>query len=203
MNVDLATLAKLAVFERCTNEDATRTLYRLVMEGDDPETYFLPPSDSKKKAAELPEAWRKFEPFIRDWQRMEPPFDGKIDLKPAIFLSREVMAPAVSRRGLTTVAQDAIVALSKVTSVDSPTAERLITSLSPTDRAAVMSQLVENMRQGDWSKPVAGIHGAIILAKHTPAAVPELKAFVTDLPQKGMDKGIVFLLKNAGLLESR
>src|SRR5205823_10751679 len=64
MNVDLATLAKLAVFERCTNDDATRALYRLVMEGDDPETYLLPPSDSKKKAAELPEAWRKFEPFI-------------------------------------------------------------------------------------------------------------------------------------------
>lgn len=203
MNVDLATLAKLAVFERCTNEDATRTLYRIVMEAEDPETHLLPPSDAKKKETELPEAWKKFEPFIRDWQRMEPLFDGNVDLKPAVFLSREVMAPAISRRSLAAVAQEAVIALSKVTSINSPTAQKLITGLSSTDRAAVMSQLIENMRQADWSKSVAGIHGTVILAKETPALVPELKAFVTSLPLKGLDKGIAFLLKSAGLLEAK
>lgn len=200
MNVDLATLSKLAVFERCTNDEATRTLYRLVMEDEKPEVHLLPPTDSKKKP-ELQEAWQKFEPFVREWQRMEPIFDGTIDLKPAVFLSREVMAPAVTRRGLSPAAQEAVVALRKVTSVNSPAAQRLIASLQPADRAAVMSQLIDNMRQADWSKAVEGIHGAVILAKATPTSAPELKAFVSDLPQKGMDKAIVFLLKNSGLLE--
>jgi predicted KAP-like P-loop ATPase len=203
MNVDLATLAKLAVFERCTNEEATRTLYRLVMEGRDPETYLTPPNQSKKKISELPEAWTKFEGFVRDWQRMEPLFDGDVDLKPAVFLSREVMAPAVARLGLTAAAQEAILALSQVASVNSPAAQRLISSLSPTDRAATMSQLIESMRQSDWSKTVPGIHGAVLLAKETPSLASELKAFVSGLPKKGMEKGLAYLLKNVGLLENK
>ena len=201
MNVDLATLAKLAVFERCTNDEATRVLYRLVMEDEKPEAHLLPPSDSKKKP-DLPDVWQKFEPFVREWQRMEPLFDGTIDLKPAVFLSREVMAPALTRRGLSPAAQEAVVTLTKVTSVNSPAAQRLITSLSPADRTAVMSQLVENMRQVDWSKTVEGVHGAVLLAKVAPTAAVELKAFVSGLPQKGMDRATVFLLKNAGLLEA-
>jgi predicted KAP-like P-loop ATPase len=202
MNVDLATLAKLAVFERCTNDEATRVLYRLVMEDEKPEAHLLPPRDSKKKP-ELPDVWQKFEPFIREWQRMEPLFDGTIDLKPAVFLSREVMAPALTRRGLSPAAQEAVITLTKVTSVNSPAAQRLITSLSPADRTAVMSQLVENMRQADWSKTVEGVHGAVLLAKGAPTAAIELKAFVSGLPQKGMDRATVFLLKNAGLLEAK
>jgi hypothetical protein len=37
MNVDLSTLAKLAVFERCTDDQATLTLYRLISEDQDVE----------------------------------------------------------------------------------------------------------------------------------------------------------------------
>jgi predicted KAP-like P-loop ATPase len=203
MNVDLATLAKLAVFERCTNEDATRGLYQLVMEDDEPETRLMPPAKLKKKVPSLPESWGKFEPFIREWQQMEPLFDGTVDLKPAVFLSREIMAPAASRRGLSEAAQEAVIALSKVSSLTSPVAQRLVANLSATDRAAVMSQLIENMRQSDWTKPVSGLHGALILLKDAPSLTPELKSFVSNLPQKGMDKGVAFLLKNAGLLEPK
>ncbi|HMH42984.1 MAG TPA: P-loop NTPase fold protein [Pyrinomonadaceae bacterium] len=203
MNVDLATLAKLAVFERCTSEDATRTLYGLVMEDAESQSYLLPPSESKKKAMELPETWKKFEPFIRDWQRMEPLFDGKIDLKPAVFLSRDVMAPAVTHRGLSPAAQEAVAALTKVASVNSPAAQKVVTSLSAPERAAVMSQLIDNMRQADWAKHVDGIHGALILAKDDPTLSAELKAFVSGLSQKSMDKGILFLLKNAEMVETK
>jgi len=41
MNVDLATLAKLAIFERCTDEPATLHLYQLIMEGKDPNAVLL------------------------------------------------------------------------------------------------------------------------------------------------------------------
>jgi|SRR5882724_9110547 len=203
MNVDLATLAKLAVFERCTNEDATRALYQLVMEDDEPETRLMPAAKLKKKPSGLPESWKRFEEFIHEWQQMEPLFDGTVDLKPAVFLSREVMAPAVTRRGLSEAAREAVITLSKATSLTSPVAQRLVVNLSPTDRAPVMSQLIENMRQADWTKPVAGLHGVLILAKEAPSLIPELKSFVSNLPQKGMDKGVAFLLKNAGLLEPK
>ena len=74
MNVDLATLAKLAVFERCTDENATLTLYRLVMEGKEAEKHLLPASEIEGKQPDLPAEWKQHEHFIEKWRAMEPPF---------------------------------------------------------------------------------------------------------------------------------
>jgi predicted KAP-like P-loop ATPase len=201
MNVDLATLAKLAIFERCTNDDATRALYRLVVENQEPEKHLLPAERVGKKAPEMPESWKKFEPFVREWQNMEPLFDSNIDLKPAVFLSRDVMAPAVSRSGLSAAAREALPALTKANSVNSPAAKKIIEALPATDRAIVMSYLIDGMRQADWSKPIAGIHGAVLLAKSGEPITDQLKSFIATLPKKGMNASTVYLLKNAGIME--
>jgi hypothetical protein len=63
-----------------------------------------------------------------------------------------------------------------------------------------MSHLIGAMRDGDWSTPVPGIYGALIVAKASPEASSELKAFVSGLQPERMNRGIQFLLKQEGLM---
>lgn len=202
MNVDLATLAKLAVFERCTDEAATRFLYRLVMDGRDVETLLLPPDRLEgKKSAELPPDWKKHEIFIDAWRVMEPLFGANVDLRPAVFLSRDVMAPARARSDLSLAAQEAITGLLRLTSINSPAAKAIVAKLVPGDSAIVMGQLINAMRQADWTEHVPGLHGAVVLAKAIPETEGELRAFLSTIPKSGMEKGIRFLLKQGKLVE--
>jgi predicted KAP-like P-loop ATPase len=202
MNVDLATLAKLAVFERCTDEAATRVLYRLVMAEDKPSAYLIPPDQVEgKKPPEMPAEWKKHEAFIEAWRGMEPVFADDIDLRPAVFLSRDVMAPARPRSGLGEAAAAAVSGLLTVTSVNSPVGKQIIDALSPADRALVMDQLIDAMRSSDWSQSVTGIHGALLLAKVEPATAGGLSAVLATVPKEGMDKGTRYLLKQSKLID--
>jgi predicted KAP-like P-loop ATPase len=179
MNIDLATLAKLAVFERCTDGPATLALYRMVMEGEDAEKHLLPAA--KGKYADLPQEWTAHADFVEKWRAMEPRFDDAAKLRPAVFLSRDVMAPARSRSELSEAARAAVEALLKVDSVNSPVGKKIVEGLPESDRRAAMSQLIEAMRPSDWSASVPGLHGAVILAKASPDAMAELKAFLGGL----------------------
>jgi predicted KAP-like P-loop ATPase len=202
MNVDLATLAKLAVFERCTDEPATRELYRIVMGANDASAYLLPPAKlDGKKTPEMPAEWKKYDGFIEAWRAMEPLFGDDVDLRPAVFLSRDVMAPARPRAGLSEVVATAVAALVTVTSVNSPVGKQIVGALGPADRALVMEQLIDAMRPADWSLPVAGIHGALLLARMEPATAGGLAAFLSTVPKEGMEKGTRYLLKQSKLVD--
>lgn len=203
MNVDFATLAKLAIFERSTNSPATLALYQLVMEGKDAEKLLLPPDKVKGKAPELPKDWAPHADFIERWRAMDPLFDDAVKLRPAVFLSRDVMAPARSRSDLTEAAREAAEALLKVDSINSPVGKKIVEDLTPADRRAVMSRLIEAMREEDWSQAVPGFHGALLLAEASPEAKTEFKAFVGGLKVGEIDKGVRFLLKKTGMIEGK
>jgi predicted KAP-like P-loop ATPase len=198
MSVDLATLAKLALFERCTDEEATLALYRLVMEGKGAAT---PPLIAGGDATTLPKAWAAHADFVAQWQVMEPVFDDVDKLKPAVFLSRDVMAPARSRFDLEDRAKEAFEALLKVDRVTSPVGAAIVEQLSSSDRQKVMSKLIEEMRGADWKGMVAGLHGAIMLSQKSSEAFDELSAFVSTLSIGSIDKGAKYLLKQAKLIE--
>lgn len=203
MNVDIATLAKLAVFERCTDGPATLALYHLVMDGDDREKQLLSPNKSidKKTISPLPNEWAAHSDFIKRWQEMDPPFDNAAKLRPAVFLSRDVLAPARSRSDLSEAAYQAFEALLKIDSLNSPIGKKIVGDLTANDRRGVMSQLIEAMRMSDWESMVPGIHGAIMLAKESPEGKAELEAFIRGLQTQKMDKGVAYLLKTSKLLE--
>jgi predicted KAP-like P-loop ATPase len=203
MNVDFATLAKLAVFERCTDGPATLALYQLVMDGKDAEKLLLPQDKVKGKAPELPKDWTTHADFIEQWRAMEPVFDSAAKLRPAMFLSRDVMAPARSRSGLSDAAREAVAALLKITDVNSPVGKTLIEGLSPSDRQAVMPALIEAMREEDWSAIVPGVHGALLLSAASSEAKTEFQAFIAGLQTGEIDKGIQFLLKRAGIIGAK
>ena len=203
MNVDFATLAKLAIFERCTDGPATLALFHLIMEGKDAEKVLLPPDKVKGKAPDLPKDWTPHADFIEQWRKMDPLFDSAERLRPAVFLSRDVMAPARARSDLSDAAREAVTALLKVDNINSPVGKKIVEGLTPADRRAVMSGLIENMRDADWSAVVQGVHGALLVAESSPEAKVELKAFVGGLQSGEMDKGVLFLLRRAGMIEAK
>lgn len=197
MNVDLATLAKLAIFERCTDEGATLDLYRLVMEG---KGAAMSPLVAGGEAAAIPKSWQAHSDFVPIWQQMEPIFDDVDKLKPAVFLSRDVMAPARSRFDLEDRAKEAFEALLKVDRITSPVGGAIVEQLAPAERQKVMSKLIQEMREANWEGTVAGLHGAILLARKSPEAFEELRAFASTLQLSDVHKGMKYLLKQDKLI---
>ena len=170
------------------------------MDGKDAEKLLLPQDKVKGKALELPKDWVPHADFIEQWRAMEPVFDNPAKLRPAMFLSRDVMAPARSRSGLSDTAREALAALLRITDVNSPVGKKLIEGLAPSDRQAVMSSLIEAMREEDWSAVVPGVHGALLLAATSPEGKTEFQAFIGGLQISEIDKGVLFLLKKAGII---
>lgn len=200
MNVDFATLAKLAVFERCTDGPATTALYRMIMEGKDAEKHLSSPAKMKGDQPEAPKEWASHAEFIDEWRGMEPNFDNPAKLRPAVFLSRDAMAPARSRSDLSDAAREAATALAKIDNINSPVGKSIVQGLTETDRKAAMSVLIEMMRDADWSAVVPGVYGALLLADVSADAKAEFKAFVGGLKSGEFDKGVKFALKKSGII---
>ncbi len=200
MNVDLATLAKLAIFERGTDAKASQKLYGLVMEEKDAELLLNAEGKIKGKRPEFPAEWKGYEGFIENWREMEPHFENAATWRPAVFLSRDVMATSINRGGLKEAAANALEALLAANSVNSPAGEKIAGDLSPSDQRAVMGEIIGHLREQDWTKAPEGVHGAIILAKKSADAAEELTAFVATLQADTMHKATGFLLKTAKLL---
>lgn len=201
MNVSLATLAKLAVFERSTDGTAAQKLYQLVMEDTNAAPYLASAQTVKKDRPGLPPEWKNFESFIEEWREMEPHFDDVPSLRPAVFLSRDVMAPARNRAGMTESARSALDALLAVTSVNSPAAKSVVESLTSKDQKAVMDGLVTHLREQDLSKKTAGVHGALVLAAASEEASEILKAFVSTLSVASLYASTKALLESKDFLE--
>lgn len=200
MNVDLATLSKLAIFERSTDSKASQKLYNIVMDDKDAESFLNSTGKLKKARPEIPNEWKGYEAFIESWREMEPHFENAAVWRPAVFLSRDVMAPSIARTGLSEAAANAIESLIAVTSVNSPAGVKIVDDLSPPDRRIVMGEIIAHLREQDWSKAPQGIHGAIILGTKSPDANIELESFISALQDSITHKATRFILTNAKLL---
>lgn len=200
MSVDLATLAKLAVFERATDSAAAQRLYNLVMAEAQAEEHLKPKHMLKSERPELPTEWKSFEPFIEGWREMEPYFEDAAKLRPAVFLSRDVMAANKVADGLSSAVVAAVEALMAVSSVLSPTGKKAVNALSPVDQKVVMGRLVGKLREMDWTKQLLGVHGAIILASANQECEAEFKAFLATRQLSTMSKPIKALLEAAKMI---
>jgi hypothetical protein len=201
MTVDLATLAKLAVFERGTDAGAVQLLYRIVMDDNEKKEILLP--SDKGGIAELPPEWKRHQAFVDQWLAMEPVFEDPAVLRAAMFLSRDVMAPALARSGMSDSAREASAALMAINSATSPEGKAIAERLSGPDQVAVMGTIISKLREADWSDKVPGIHGAVLLADASPEARKDLQAFVSTLSTTNMNKALLFLLRNKGYLEKK
>lgn len=191
MPVDEALIAKMALFERCANSDATAYLYREINASPDGKPEILATlvqylDDEEGFDGACPKEWRARASFVREWLDLEPPLDG-INLRPLVYLSRET-TPLRSVAGrLSEAAAEGLRMLLSARKVASKSAIAAAGSIPEVERVAVMKRLIDSLRaHGDWLISPAGIHGAIILADSSAEAAEELSAFIRRAIPGGM-----------------
>lgn len=169
MPVDEALIAKMALFERCTDSSAIEHMYTEInaSAGGKPlvlsELEGLLEDPGRFKEA-CPEPWATKAEFLREWLAVEPPLSGK-DLRPLVYLSRETMPLRALRGELSSVAADALAVLKRATSSSSPSGRAAAASVPSTEATSVMAVLLDDFRSHpDWRAKPAGFDGALLLA---------------------------------------
>ena len=191
MPLDEAIIAKIALFERCTDNQATAEFYRIINEAAGGKAEVISKleeatDDTEKFRKICPEIWQqKHFSFVIEWFQLEPHLGG-IDLRPALYLSRETMPLRFSKTGMSAQAADSFAVLSRTKTTNSPSGKQVVTVLDSSECSTVMEALVTEFRkESDWNRKPAGFDGAIILAEHESNSGKILAEFVRSL---GLEK---------------
>ena len=192
ISVDESIIAKLAVFERCSGEEAFRTLIDLINTAPDgaPEKIRqleeLVFKTEQEFANACPNGWKPRADFMRQWFALEPPL-AQHDLRPALYLSRDNSPLVHEKRELSPRALKVLQALRACQRVNSRSATEAAASLTAGEPKAVMSALIGDLRKtATWSNRVPGVAGAVVLANAHPDAGPDLEDFFAGLPPEGV-----------------
>ena len=190
MPVDEALIAKLALFERCTDSTAIAHLYNEINAAAGGKPQVLQNLESLREDPEAfkngcPEAWGAKSEFIREWLSLEPPL-AETDLRPLVYLSRETIPLRALKGALSAAAAEALKILLKVTNTASPSGRNAVAGIPQGEEEHVMSNLIEALRTSrDWSSKPTGFDGAFLLAEHSSAAGSMLSTFIhTVMPDK-------------------
>lgn len=204
MPLDEAIIAKIALFERCTDNQATAELYRFINEaaGGKAEIIFKLEEiteDLEKFKKACPEIWQqKHFSFIIEWFQLDPHLGG-IDLRPALYLSRETMPLRFYRTGLSAQAADCVNVLMRAKTTSSPSAKQAVVILDPSEYVSVMEALITEFRkESDWKRKPPGFDGAIILTDSSSDAGKVLSDFIHSLGFEKLPPWLHVIVKKAG-----
>ncbi|HCF4825343.1 TPA: NTPase KAP, partial [Pseudomonas aeruginosa] len=132
MPLDEAIITKLVIFERCVGVKATADFYRLVDAEQGTPTLLKQLEENGGRIPEYaPKTWTDnptTKSFISDWAQLEPRLSG-VDLRAAIYLSRETMPIGAYVVGLSPAGREALDALVNTKNTSSPTAEKIFDTL--------------------------------------------------------------------------
>ncbi|KQY26155.1 NTPase KAP [Caulobacter sp. Root487D2Y] len=184
MPLDEAVIAKLALFERCTDETASLALHTLINQAEGGKPDALRRIESNKSVSDrdaLPEAWSKHLAFIKDWAGLEPLLAG-VDLRPAVYLARETVPLQISSSSASAAVVAAVEVLLKVTTISSPAAREALDAVPPNEYVAVIEAVIAEMRKNsDWGRPRTDFRGATLVATRSPEAGSLLARFIRSL----------------------
>lgn len=185
MPLDEAIITKLVIFERCMGVEATADLYRLVDSEQGTPTLLKRleemdgqiPSDAPKTWTDNPTT----KSFLSEWAKLEPRLSG-IDLRAAIYLSRETMPIGAYVVGLSPAGREVLKTLVDTKNTSSPTAEKLLDTLPLEEQIPVMEGVITHLRQfTDWTKQPKGFAGACLLARHSSDAARILVRYLQEV----------------------
>ena len=132
MPLDETMIAKLALFERCTDTGATEALHDAInaaTAGAPDLLRDLEEAESEDAIRKLsPEGWQKHSPFLVEWARLDPKLSG-IDLRPAVYLARETVPLRLSAATLSPRARRAVESLLRTATISSRAAAGAIETL--------------------------------------------------------------------------
>jgi predicted KAP-like P-loop ATPase len=184
MPLDEAMITKLALFERCTDSDATEELHNLINISPNGKPALITQLEKVKagqKSPDLPESWVKHETFILEWAKLDPAL-ADVDLRPAVYLARETVPLRIRSAAMSANAAKAVSTLLQVRSIGSPAAKAALDSLAPTDLVPAMEATVDAMRKNsDWARLRTDFRGATLLADRSDAAAAILVRFFRSL----------------------
>lgn len=187
MALDESIIAKLALFERCTDENAIRALNALISAAPLGKAAMFVELEAMGDAVtpdKLPKDWQKYPDFVLDWLKLHPPL-GDIDLRPAVYLSKETMPVKMSPQRISAKSLRAIEVLLKTATVSSAASKLALEEIEPAEIGDAMDEIIATMKRNpDWSKGRNDFRGASLLAKRDPVAHEKLVSFITTLPRQ-------------------
>lgn len=181
VGVDEAVLVKLLLFERLGDPKAYSALMSAVSNSDNGRPAFL--ADWETKAAtgaelSLEAPWN--EPFVRDWLTL-PPLLAGIDLRGALYVSREHAPLITAEDRLSSEAAELLTALLEHPDMASGLKDRLV-SLPRTETTVMMDRLFARAHQEqEWGVPPI-LQACIALSEADPVQGPRIAAFLRERP---------------------
>ena len=189
MPLDEAIITKLVIFERCVDSDVVTKFYQLVNEGEGkPELLKELENNNEQNLSKLSEN-KSIQTFITEWVKLEPKLSN-VDLRAAIYLSRETILLNTYTAQLSQKAQDVLsillVTKSKTGSQNTQTA---IQGLTINEQISVMDAVIEHLRKLDnWDESPDGFIGACLLAANSEDGAKILTRFIAELRNKGVNQ---------------
>ncbi|WP_045861700.1 KAP family P-loop NTPase fold protein [Teredinibacter purpureus] len=197
MPIDEAVITKLVIFERCMGAEATADLYRMI-DGEKGTPKLLQDLESGEDVT-CPDSWNLSpvsKDFVVNWSSL-PPSLGGMDLRAAIYLSRETMPIGSYADGLSPQAEELLKVLADVLNTSSPAATDAVAAIAPLEIVPVMEGLINNLRQiTSWTKKPHGFAGACLLARRSPDAATILARFILSITRERMSPWMKTLLKD-------
>jgi len=196
MPLDEAIITKLVIFERCVGSEITADFYRLI-DSEKGKPDFLQIEENGKLKGKLPELWQSngLEQFIFEWMRLEPNLRN-VDLRPALYLSRETRSIGIDTKELSKNAKEILIGLLNLKNLSSPSITRQLTSLSIDEQVLIMENIIDHLRHiSNWDNRPDGFSGACLLADRSTSAAKLFVSFIKEL-EPGSKPWMRTVLKN-------
>ena len=184
MPLDEAIITKLVIFERCAGGAATADLYRMI-DAEQGEPAILKQFEERSGVFpdNAPKTWKDnptTASFISDWVQLKPSLRG-VDLRAAIYLSREIMPVGACVVELSSAGQETLEVLVNTENTSSPTAIKSLDTLPLEEHVPVMEGVISHLRRvSDWSRMPKGFAGARLLARHSEDAAKILVRYLQE-----------------------
>lgn len=190
VGVDEAVLAKLLLFERLGNTKAYAELLKAVSASDSGRPTFLAEWEETANAGqELALAAPWDEPFIKEWLAL-PPALADIDLRGALYVSREHAPLITPEDRLSSEAAELLTALLQHPDMATKLKDRL-TKVPRAETAVIMDRLFDRARQEqEWGVPPI-LEACLVLAEADPPQGARLAAFLGERPAAQIQPNIV------------
>lgn len=198
MPLNEAIITKLVIFERCVDSEVVTKFYQLINEEEGkPELLKELENDNEQNLSTLSEN-KPIQTFVKEWVKLEPKLSD-IDLRAAIYLSRETIPLNTYTAQLSQKAQDTLsILLTTTTRTGSENTQNAIQQLTMDEQISVMETLIEQLRKVDnWNESPKGFTGACLLAENSEGGATILSRFIIELKQSVNRPWLNVALKNA------
>ena len=179
--IDKALIAKIALFERCTSDNASSELYRQINEAESGKPKIIKTLEEADEITkqDLPDSWDDID-FIKSWVSMEPKLTG-VDLRAIAYLARETLPLRILSEGLSAASEKAVNALMKIDNVSSPALKAIIEAMPVDESVPIMEAVINELRKvTSWSSKPKGFAGAVAVANSSPEAASKLVLFISS-----------------------